>query len=191
MITTTHALLNAAIFGRKNQPTYHLPLVLGAILPDIPMFLYFFYMVFTRGDLRGPQMATMDEYHFRLLWVDCAHSIPAAVAGGLLCVWLKKKWGFYFFASMFFHDLQDIPVHAEYPHRHFLPLGDWAFHSPVSYADPRYFGNIMAPLEWITVLVCISVLWRRGLNRWVQVGLLTLGVVQGLWLIYYYAGIRW
>lgn len=191
MITTTHALLNTSLFGKKIPPTQHWPLVLGAVLPDVPMFLYFLYMVCTHGGLQGPYRATLNEFHFRQLWVDWAHSIPLALIGALLCVWLKNKGGFYFFSSMFFHDLEDLPLHAEYAHRHFLPFSDWAFYSPVSYADPRHYGNIMAPLEWVVVLICIGVLWRRGISRWLQVGLLSLGVFQGLWLIYYYAGIHW
>jgi hypothetical protein len=191
MITTTHAILNAALLGRKDHPERNWPLVLGSILPDIPMFLYGLVMVFMRGRWDAANKATLSEYHFRLLWVDWGHSIPLALAGLLLCLILKNRWGFFFFTAMGLHDLEDLPVHAEYAHRHFLPFSNWRFFSPISYSDPHHFGSIVAPIEWALVLLCIGILWRRGIPQWVQALLLFIAVFQGLWLIYYFGGIHW
>jgi hypothetical protein len=191
VITTTHAILNTALLGRKDHPERNWPVVLGSILPDLPMFLYGFLMVLWGGRWSATGKATVSEYQYRALWVDWAHSIPLALAGLILFLLLKKQWGVYFFLAMALHDLEDLPVHADYAHRHFLPFSNWRFHSPISYSDPRYHAAIVAPLEWLLVLVCIGILWRRGLSPWVQVLLMDIGVSQGLWVIYEYVGIRW
>jgi len=57
-----------------------------------------------------------------------------------------------FFASMLMHSLFDFPLHHNDAHRHFWPLSDFRFASPVSYWDPAYYGQWMAPLELIVVL---------------------------------------
>ncbi len=192
MITTTHVILNTALLGRKKHPERNWPLVLGSILPDLPMILFALLTVFTHGRLHAPGKAGfISEYHFRQLWVDWGHSIPLAAAGILICLLFKSDWGLYFFSAMGLHDLEDLPVHAEYAHRHFLPFSDWRFSSPISYSDPRYHADIVAPLEWLIVLVCIGILWRRGLSPRVQTLLLFVGVFQGLWLLFEYGGIRW
>lgn len=191
MITTSHVLLNTALLGRKAHPERNWPLVLGSILPDLPMMLYGLLMILFHGRWDAAGRASLNEYHYRQLWVDWGHSIPLAVAGLLLFLLLKKNWGIYFFAAMLLHDLEDLPLHAEYAHRHFLPFSDWRFFSPISYSDPRHYGAVVAPLEWLAVLLCIGILWRRGLSPRVQVLLLFIGISQGLWLIYEYTSFHW
>jgi len=191
MITTTHILLNTALLGRKKNPGRNWPLILGSLLPDIPMLFYFLYMLMTHHHQDGTHWVSLNEYTIRQTWVDWAHSIPLAISGALLCYFIKNNFGFFFFAAMVFHDLEDLPLHAEYAHRHFLPLNDFRFFSPISYVDSRYHGAWVASLEWGLVLLCIGILWRRGLKPWLQIPLLFLGIFQGLWLIYFYGGIHW
>src|SRR5690348_6437832 len=110
MITTTHAILNTALLGRKKHPERNWPLVLGSILPDLPMIFYALLMLLGRGHWNAAGTATLSEYHYRQVFVDWAHSIPLAIFGLLLCLLLKKQWGLYFFAAMFLHDLEDFPL---------------------------------------------------------------------------------
>jgi hypothetical protein len=42
MITTTHVILNTALLGSKKHPERNWPLIWGSIMPDTPMFFYFF-----------------------------------------------------------------------------------------------------------------------------------------------------
>jgi hypothetical protein len=191
MITTTHAILNATLLGHKDKPTYHLPLILGSILPDVPMFVYAALMALGRIHWYKLGKAGFGEYQYRALWVDWAHSLPLAIAGLLICLAFKKKWGAYLFAAMGLHDLEDLPLHAEYAHRHFLPFSNWRFFSPISYSDPKHFGALIAPLEWFLVLGCSYILWRRGIPKSAQLFLIFLGIFQGLWLLYYYGGVHW
>ena len=50
-------------------------------------------------------------------------------------------------ASALLHLCCDFPFHHDDAHRHFLPLTNWRFASPVSYWDPRHFGRTFMILE--------------------------------------------
>jgi hypothetical protein len=191
MITTTHAILNTALLGSKDHRERNWPLVLGSIAPDLPMVFYGLLMALGRLHWYSPGRKAFDEYHFRALWVDWAHSFPLAIGGLLLCLLVGQKTLAYFFAAMGLHDLEDLPVHAEYAHRHFLPFSNWRFFSHISYSDPHHYGAIIAPLEWLIVLVSIYFLWKRGLKPPVQLLLVFIGTFQGLWLVYYYGRVHW
>jgi len=189
VITTTHIILNTALLGSKKHPERNWPLILGSIVPDTPMIFYFFMMVFFKG--RWETMRhSLNEYHFRLLWVDWLHSIPLAVAGLLICALLKHGPAAYFFAAMALHDLEDLPLHAAIVHRHFLPFSNYAFHSPISYWEPQYHANIVAPLEWLSVIICSYFLWKRNLHPFAQIALLIVIIFQGA-LLLYLGGIHW
>ena len=190
MITTSHAVLNCALLGRKEKPIPYWPIIAGAVLPDIPMFLYFGFYLLNHSHIRVTPVY-MNEYHFRQLWVDWGHSIPLALTGALLCFILKSQNGLSFFLSMALHSLEDLPVHSDYSHRHFLPLSDFRYFSPISDWNLQHHAGIVAPVEWLLVLVSVAVLWRRGLTSVAQVSLLSIVIFQGMFLIYYLGGWRW
>jgi hypothetical protein len=62
---------------------------------------------------------------------------------------------------MALHSLGDIFLHHDDAHRHFFPLLDWQFVSPVSYWDPRFHGEIVAIVEILMVLVVGLWIWRE------------------------------
>ena len=190
MITTTHAILNTALLGRKEKPTHYWPVIIGAILPDLPMFFYFAFYFFNLNPI-SVSPGYLNEYHFRLAWVDWGHSIPLAAALTLVCFLVKFQSGIYFSLSMLLHSLEDLPVHSDFAHRHFLPFSSYRYFSPISYWNPQYHANIVAPVEWGIVLISIGVLWRRGLSPFAQVFLLFIAIFQGLFLVYNFAGIHW
>ena len=185
MITTTHVILNTTILGSRKRPELNWPIVLGAILPDIPSFLVIFsplYYVLGVGNLLN--------YVFFQNCTDWFHSIPLALTGLLLCLPFQFKSGIYLFMSMTLHDLEDLPVHAQIAHKHFLPFSQYVFHSPISYWEPQYHASLIAPLEWLLVIICSIVLWRRRLNPFAQLGLLIVVIFQGT-LLLYFLGFKW
>ena len=190
MITTTHAIVNSALLGRKERPTHYWPVILGAVLPDLPMILFALFYLLHQSHFPMTS-GYVSEYRLRQLWTDWGHSIPLALAAALVCFLVRFQSGLYFSLSMFLHSLEDLPVHSEYAHRHFLPFSNYRFYSPISYWNPQYHARIVAPLEWLVILACITILWRRGLKPWAQVLLLFIGIFQGLWLLYFYGGVHW
>ena len=41
MNTQSHAIINVALLSRKDKPHLHLYALLGGVLPDLPMFIFF------------------------------------------------------------------------------------------------------------------------------------------------------
>ena len=66
------------------------------------------------------------------------------------------------------HLAGDLPLHADDAHRHFWPVTDWRFHSPVSYWDPAHHGTLASVAEGVLGVVLCVVLWRRFPARWVR-----------------------
>ena len=94
-----------------------------------------------------------------------------------------------FFLSMGIHCVCDLLVHREDAHRHFFPLSDFRFVSPVSYWDPRHHGDVFAVLEIGFVVVGCAVLARRFGSR---VARALLGAVVATYALYIgYAVVVW
>jgi hypothetical protein len=60
--------------------------------------------------------------------------------------------GVVFCASLICHSLLDLPVHHDDAHRHFFPLSDYRFISPLSYWDPSHYGQFVALAEVLVIL---------------------------------------
>jgi len=126
-------------------------IVIGAVLPDVGMFIFYLWQL-TLGT--GESTIWSVEYH-RAGWqaiFDLSHSIPLALFGMLIGWKTNRPWLLVFFISILLHTLGDLPLHQEDAHRHFFPLSDWRFFSPVSYWNPDYYGN------WVSLLECLAVI---------------------------------
>ncbi len=74
-------------------------------------------------------------------------------------------WGPFLFAlgaSAFVHVSFDFLVHADDAHRHFWPVSNWRFESPVSYWDTDHYARWFMPVEAMIALSSIVVLVRRS-----------------------------
>ncbi|MEO0540952.1 MAG: hypothetical protein AAFZ80_08810 [Cyanobacteria bacterium P01_A01_bin.105] len=170
MNTPTHAIVNLALLGRKSRPDWNSPIIWGGMIPDLAMFVFFGWA--TLGtDMTGEQI--WGEAYYDPLWqtfFDLWNSIPLALIGVGLGLWLRRRWRStgtavaLCCASVVLHCLVDLPIHAEDAHRHFWPLSNYRFESPVSYWDPAKGGNIFAPFE-LALALALSVYlfsWLRS-----------------------------
>ncbi|NEO26580.1 MAG: hypothetical protein F6K03_06700, partial [Kamptonema sp. SIO4C4] len=66
--------------------------------------------------------------------------------------------------------------------RHFYPLSDYRFISPVSYWNPKHYGAIIALLEVILVLLVTPFVWNFLKTGWAKAILL---VLDGVYIIFY------
>ena len=84
-----------------------------------------------------------------------------------IAVWRKWPILIVFAAAALLHVALDFPLHADDAHRHFWPITDWRFFSPVSYWDPQANGLIGGAIETLVALGATVLLWQRfpGL-RW-------------------------
>ena len=76
--------------------------------------------------------------------------------GLLICLSCGWKSAAIIFLSMIVHDFCDLPLHNDDAHRHFLPFSHYRFISPVSYWDPKYYGQFVAFGELSLVLALTS-----------------------------------
>lgn len=160
MNTPAHVILNLAVLGRDAKSRTW-PLLVGAILPDAPMFVFFLWETLVVG---APQSEIWGEAYFRDGWqdfFDIFNSIPLLIAAMLLCWRFQFEWARWMFASALVHCFFDLPLHNDDAHRHFLPLSGFRFASPVSYWDPRHYGAFAAFGEVVVVCVGAGVLWTR------------------------------
>ena len=189
MNTPAHALIAvASLAGGQRRPLTRYAL-LGAVLPDLPMFGFFLWQREVVG-LPGSQI--WGEVYFRANWqllFDSFNSLPVALLGLALASLAGPKLrsaAQMFFGAMILHIALDLPLHHDDAHRHFLPLSNWRFESPVSYWDPAHAGAFGAAIEVACVLGSSVVLWRRFEGRVVRAALIFLSGLSVLVYSYFY-----
>lgn len=186
--TPGHAVLNLALVGDREDRSLDLAVVAGALLPDLPMMGFYLWTRLVQG---LPERVIWSEAYFRPGWqalFDFFNSAPFVLV--LLWVAYRAEWLAVraFSASMLLHFALDLPLHHSDGHRHFFPLSDFRFESPVSYWDPGHFGDVVGALEVALVLgLSIFVLLPR-LRTWPwRVGLVMANiyyVAVGIWAAY-------
>ncbi len=160
MNTPAHAVASLLLLGRRSRPELTGPITLGAVLPDAPMFAFYLFEKLAGTPERVIWGASYHEPSWQAFF-DVFNSLPLA-ALGLLVAWRRgSPRALALFASVAVHCLLDLPLHREDGHRHFFPLSDWRFVSPVSYWDPDHHGRVFAVLEMLGTVVGCAVLARR------------------------------
>jgi hypothetical protein len=164
MNTPTHALVNLAVLGRGATRREGVIVAVGAVLPDVPIFL--FALTSLLLGISGEEMWSRAYFSSRWHWaIDPLHSFPLIALGFAVARMRGSRGAMLFFASLFLHALLDFPVHVEDAHPQLFPLSDWRFHSPVSYWDPRHHGAAGATAEMLLVVASAATLWRRTRSR--------------------------
>ena len=186
MNTPAHLVASLALLGGGDRRR-HLPWIgLGALVPDLGMFGFFFYEFFVA---RTPMAVIWEERYFDPAWqtfFDVFNSIPLLALGALIAWGTRRTPWLLFFASALCHAALDLPVHREDGHRHLWPLSDWRFMSPVSYWDPNHGGTWGSLLELAIVAAASGVLWRRHSNRFARLAIVAVNALGVLgWLRFY------
>jgi hypothetical protein len=184
MNTPAHAVLNLWALGRKDHPETALPIVIGSVLADLPIVLFYAWTKLVQG-LPEPEIWSRAYFEWEGRWtIDLLHSLPVTGAALLLAWRLGLPRLTALFAGMVLHIPGDFFLHHDDAHRHFFPFSGWRFESPVSYWDPRHYGQFVAPLEMIAVLAGCIVLLRRYESRAARTVIAGVMAVYGLYLGY-------
>lgn len=157
MNTPSHVVLNLFVLGGKRKHRDTLAIVLGALLPDLPMLLFYFWVKLVQ---RLPERQIWETEYFRPHWqtfIDVFNAFPLMALGALMAALARSRIWLLFFASMALHAALDFPVHVDDGHAHFWPFTSWKFSSPVSYWDPNHHGAVVALIEATMVV---------GLGSW-------------------------
>jgi hypothetical protein len=153
MKTPSHAIINLAILGRTQHSELNLLIVTGGILPDIPIFLFYFWAKYIA---RLPEATIWSKAYYQPFVqniVALFHSIPLAGIGWLVAYYFGWPSVQILFISTILHSLGDLPVHNDDAHRHFFPFSNYRFISPISYWDRKHYGSIVSLVEMLLVLL--------------------------------------
>ena len=177
MQTQTHVLLALAVLTKKSSPRRNRAVFFGALIPDA--FIYIAWAYYTLSG--NSQTHIWDVLYFQnptQFWDALFNSIPVflGVAGlGWLLARKTENWKLagqcicVFGLAALIHIVTDFPVHASDAHRHFWPLSDWRFYSPMSYWEADHHA------PWVNIgeailggFICL-VLWRRFDTKWTRI----------------------
>ncbi len=180
MQTHGHYVLNLALLGKTIAPKHNIAITIGAILPDIPIFLFY---IISKYMYNMSEATIWGQAYYEPIWqniIATSHSIPIALIGFLICWRLDWKWGAILCVSMVFHCLLDLPVHNDDAHRHFYPLSDYRFYSPVSYWDVNHHAKIVAGIEAALVLIASPIVMSLLKTPYTKVILILINVIYFL-----------
>ena len=158
MNTPTHVVLNALVLGHGRWRPHWLAITGGALIPDLPMVVFYLY---ERIVLGTPERVIWSTRYFDPGWqtfIDVFNALPLIALGAFVAWRARASTWLAFFASMAVHCLIDLLVHREDAHAHFFPLSSWRFVSPVSYWDPSHYGAVVGLAELVLVLGGAAVL---------------------------------
>lgn len=184
MNTPAHVVVNLLCIGRRDTASRIVPVVLGAILPDAPMFVFYFVEKVLR---QTPESVIWRQSYYQPEWqnfIDLFNSLPLMMAGFLVAVWLGSQTGMLLCGSMMLHVAGDLPLHHDDAHRHFFPFSDWRFISPISYWDSRHYGDIVSMLEVLTVIIGSAILFRTYRSPVAKLIVAVIGMLYLLYLAY-------
>ncbi|MGK7874756.1 MAG: hypothetical protein AB4426_16065 [Xenococcaceae cyanobacterium] len=169
MNTPSHYILNLALLGKSIAPKANVAITIGAILPDIPIFVFYFVAKFI---YKLPERQIWSEAYYEPFWqiiIALSHSLPLALIGLFISLYFGWKPGAIACVSMILHSLFDFPVHHDDAHRHFFPFSDYRFISPLSYWDPKHYGSIVAFVELSLVLAVTPLVFDLLYSRFAKV----------------------
>lgn len=184
MNTAAHVVINSALLGGNKRPTLVVAILIGSLVPDLPMMAFYAWSKFIT---KASEQVIWTELYFQQEWqdfFDVFNSIPLIVVGIGLFFLLNRQWLTAFFGGMLFHAFADLPLHQQDAHRHFFPFSDWRFESPVSYWDPAYHGDIVSAIEAFLVLSGVVFLYRKQSHRGLKVSFVLIGVFHISYLIF-------
>ena len=182
MNTPAHLLIGAAVMGRKGAVRIILAAMLGALLPDLSLYLMAGVSLFV---LNIPPQIVFDQLYFSDTWqtvfaIDNSVFVWGTLLG--LAIWRRSDWGIALCGAALVHIGLDFPLHHDDGRAHFRPLTGWVFESPVSYWDRDQGAGWVAPLEAALAMAAAVILWRAYPRWWM--GLTTLCLLgMELWVV--------
>jgi len=180
MITPSHMIYSWAL-AKATDPKPNklrtLVIVAGGLVPDLPAYAFFFVHTILLGT---SQQLMWDVLYFDSAWspfITLSHSLLLWPLLLLVATLAKQTLLRLFAVSALLHVSLDFLVHHDDAYRHFWPLSDWKFMSPVSYWDPMYYGNWINTIDSIVVIALLAWLGYFYKSKWAQFGICSLIVL--------------
>ncbi|MEM9600341.1 MAG: hypothetical protein AAF926_04905 [Pseudomonadota bacterium] len=175
MNTPTHALVAMAVLSRPDAPMRNRFVLAGALIPDLVIFLWAPWQRWVAG---RDWSVIWDQHYFdppMQTAIAVFNSLPLFSLLLVIGLWQRRRtWGLcmsLFAAAALLHIALDAPVHGHDAYRHFWPLSDWRFYSPVSYWEADLHARWVSLVEAIIVIAAVIILWRRFNDLWLRITL--------------------
>ncbi len=169
MHTQSHAILNIALLSRQGKPRRHSYAFAGAVLPDVPLFIFFVVETFI---FNTPQRELWGTRYFMRAWhnfFDTFNAVPLILILLGIGYYLLQSEGLTVLAwSMLIHCAFDFLTHHDDGHRHFFPISDFMFESPISYWDRGHYAGIVGATERVGMLAASIYLFPRLQKRFAR-----------------------
>lgn len=178
MNTPAHLIFGLTAFGKANQPGVTTAAFVGALIPDLSLYL----MAGTHLLILGtPPEVVFGELYFSESWQTVFKIDNSLVLWGIalgLAFMLRNAVGIALCGAALLHLGLDFPLHHDDGRAHFWPISDWVFASPVSYWDMNHHAGWVVPVEVLAAMTCCVLLWRRHVNVWMRGFIVVLGLVE-------------
>ncbi len=188
MITPSHLIYSWALAkgtdgARGNTQTQHrtIAFVIGALLPDIPVYIFFLVC----GVLLGYGHEQLwDDMYFNSAWsiaFTLSHSLllwPLLYVVARYKKWFLVQW---VAISAIFHIVVDFCVHTADAYMHFWPLSHWRFISPISYWDSASYGHYVGSFDAgvvLLLLIWLGTQYRNSRFRFVIYSIIILATIR-------------
>ena len=144
MNTPAHLIFGLAAFGRPGDPRVTAGALLGSALPDLSLYGMAGVSLYV---LDIPARTVFRELYYSDAWQTVFAMDNSFLVWGFLlalAIWLGGPWAVALCGAALLHLAFDFPLHNEDARRHFWPLTDWVWRSPLSYWDDDHHGAIVA-----------------------------------------------
>ena len=175
MKTPSHAIVNVGVLSLWASPSLALPLFIGAILPDLPIFILYAWAKFWQ---KYDEKTIWSEVYYQKFWQDWValfHSFPIGMSLFAVGLWGHWEVLIAIASSLILHNLSDFPVHHDDAHRHFYPLSQFRYVSPLSYWDTKHYGKQVAAVEDCLTLGCCILIGMNPFALWIKVVAIAVG----------------
>lgn len=182
--TIAHCVINLYALERQDRGSRQSAAIAGAVLPDAPMFIFYF----VERVINGTAEATIwRERYWDPGWqafIDAFNSAPLILIGLIIAVKLRAEWAIVLGLSMVLHVVLDLLLHHDDGHRHLWPLSDWRFESPLSYWDGAHNAGAVSLVITVAVLACSVGLWRTAKRSTTRAMIVLLGGIYAAFAVF-------
>jgi len=178
MNTPAHVIFAFAAFARPGDKWRNVAAVAGGLAPDLSLYLLVGVSLYVLGF--GAEQVFRDFYYSNAWQAIFAVDNSFVVWGAALAICFWRGWGngVILTLSALLHLMFDFALHHDDARRHFWPVSDWIFVSPVSYWDHAHYGDIIGPIEIaVSLLLCVVLAVRFG-GRGARAGIAVLALAQ-------------
>lgn len=161
MNTPAHLIFGVSLFGKRDQPKVNAAALAGAFAPDFSLYAMTAVSIWGMGI---PAERVFRELYYSEAWqrvfaID--NSFILWALGLLVALGLRSAVGVAFGAAGLLHIALDFPLHTHDARRHFWPVTDWIFESPVSYWDNAAHAGTVGPIVAVACAALVFWSWRR------------------------------